>query len=76
VFAAHFVAMMSHELRTPLNGIQGSAQLLKDLGMTQLQRELLEDIEGTNTVESKFDVSAHDACSVDPHYHVHSGAST
>ncbi|SEG67860.1 ATP-binding protein [Vibrio hangzhouensis] len=35
-----FLAMINHELRTPLNGLLGSAELLADTGLTEIQKDL------------------------------------
>ena len=44
-----FLAVMSHELRTPMNGVLGLASLLRDTGLSDHQRGLVDTIEGTGT---------------------------
>ncbi len=39
---SRFVAVMSHEIRTPMNGIMGIHALLKQSGLTDEQRQLLD----------------------------------
>ena len=39
-----FLANMSHEIRTPLNGIMGLAEVLNQLGLTEEQHVVLDDI--------------------------------
>ncbi len=39
--ARDFVAMINHELRTPLSGLLGSADLMRDTGMSSHQEQLL-----------------------------------
>ncbi len=41
-----FLATMSHEIRTPMNGVLGMASLLLGTGLTQLQREYAQVIQG------------------------------
>lgn len=37
-----FLANMSHEIRTPLNGVMGTLELLKEEGLNEKQRKLLQ----------------------------------
>ena len=41
-----FLATMSHEIRTPMNGVLGMASLLLGTGLSQLQREYAQVIQG------------------------------
>ena len=41
-----FLATMSHEIRTPMNGVLGMASLLLGTGLSQLQREYAQIIQG------------------------------
>ncbi|MEZ8194676.1 ATP-binding protein [Vibrio cortegadensis] len=39
-----FVAMINHELRTPLNGLLGSAELLRDTQLDQIQTDYIDNL--------------------------------
>ncbi|HHL45262.1 MAG TPA: diguanylate phosphodiesterase, partial [Gammaproteobacteria bacterium] len=39
---SEFAANVSHELRTPLNGVLGMLELLREMGLTERQREYVE----------------------------------
>ena len=53
-----FLATMSHEIRTPMNGVLGTAQLLKDAGLSQQQSYYVDVINrsGTNLLAILNDV--------------------
>lgn len=44
VAKSQFLANMSHEIRTPLNGIVGYIELLRELDLTDLQKEYLSKV--------------------------------
>ncbi|MGF1658759.1 MAG: sensor histidine kinase [Rubrimonas sp.] len=42
---AHMLSMLSHELRTPLNGVMGLVALVRDMGVSDEQTQLIEQAE-------------------------------
>lgn len=50
---SEFLTMMSHELRTPLNGVIGMSEVVKESGLSESQRAMVEIIEssGSNLLE-------------------------
>lgn len=60
---SQFLAMMSHELRTPLNGVLGLLALVRQVGVTDPQRRLIDQAERsgqqmTNLLGDILDYSA------------------
>jgi len=72
VAKSSFLANMSHEIRTPLNGITGASELLKLTNLNHEQSELLNTLQGSNSimidiVKELLDISKIEANKMDIH---------